>query len=221
MPATLEVGASGSKPDQQEGRRKLKRNSTDQGVSAKEDKKVKEAEGSQRKLLKLMIKQMLRLSQQVRGIEGVIFDTVILKANSAEVAGIQEQTKAYGDGVKAKGKKHELGPPHPWAWGGLVVALQKRGVAVGQKNQDTIAAHLQELGEMTTEEKCEAVRFCRITKMFDQQLRRLTISITDKNLRQAVLQALIQTGGERKLGQGPATNMERELQEFIEGMSEQ
>ena len=184
--------------------------------------KLKEVKGSQRKLMKVMIKQMLKLSQVMRDMEGTVFDTVIIKGNSAEAIGMQQQTKAYGDGVKAAGKAYQLGPPHIYAWGGLVAALVRKGPAIGQKNLDTLTVHLTSLEEANIEEKCEMVRFCRINKMYKEDLRRIAIAIQPSagQLRTVLLAALGQAGGERKMGKGPPTNMERELQNWIEGMDE-
>lgn len=205
---------------QEGGRRKLRRNTTDQGEADKEEKKVAAIKGGHRKLMKVMVKQLLKLAQSQRDLEGATFDTVVTKSSAAEVVSMQTQTKAYGDGVKEQGKNHNLGPPHIYAWMGLVEALVKRGVALGQLNFDTLKEHQAKMKDMSIEETCDLVRFCRCHRMFNQEQRRITLAISDASLRTVVLAALVQTGAERKLGRGPAGNMERELQMYIEGMEE-
>ena len=176
--------------------------------------------GGQRKLTKLMIKQVLRLTQQMRDVEGALYDTVMIKSSAAEALEISRQTKACGDGVRAAGRSHQLGPPHIWAWGGLVSALCRRGVEVGGRNLEVLKAHLEELGTMSVQEKCETVRFCKLTKVFDANLRRITMAIPKAGLRTAVLGGLEQAGAERKLGRAPAGAMERELQAWIDGLAD-
>ena len=79
-----------------------------------ENKKVKELKGNHKKLMLVMLKQLLKVSQQVRDIEGTVFDTLIIEAASGEAMDMQRQTKLYGDGVRAAGSNHDLGPPHVW-----------------------------------------------------------------------------------------------------------
>ena len=232
MPAMLvgkggATGAEGNKMETDEGkqeqaggRRKLQRNSTDQGKQEKEEKQLKPLKGGHRKLTKLMIKATLKLMQQVRDVEGALFDTLIVKASSGEVSEMTRQTKLYGDGVKEAGRNHTLGPPHIWAWGGLVTALSKRGEAIGAKNQEEIKSHLEQLEAAEVNDKCEWIRFCRCSRMYNPELRRITLAIGDLRLRQTILKALEQTGAEKKQGRGPASNMERELQQYIEAMTE-
>ena len=96
--------------------------------------------------------------------------------------------------------------------------MVKRGPEIGKHNHDTLKAHLEELSVMSILEKTEVVRFCRISKMFDPNLRRLTLSIPKPGLRAAMLSGLEQTGAERKMGRAPAGAMEREMQAYVDGL---
>ena len=171
----------------------------------------------------LVLKQLLRLCQSMRDIEGAYFDTVVIKESSGEVLEVTRQTKAYGEGVRSEsgGKGHSLAPPHIWAWGGLVNAMVKRGPEIGKHNHDTLKAHLEELNVMSLLEKTEVVRFCRVSKMFDPNLRRLTLSIPKPGLRAAMLSGLEQTRAERTMGRAPAGAMEREMQAYVDGLAEE
>ena len=68
------------------------------------------------------------------------------------------------------------------------------------------------------DEKADTCRACRMDKTYQTSLKRITISIPDKNIRSAILNSLEQLGGERKSGRAPKGNMERELQTFIDAM---
>ena len=150
-----------------------------------------------------MIKQLLKVSQQTRDMEGAMFDTVLVKNSTAEAMEMQSQTKAYGGGVRGHGANHTLGPPHIWAWGGFVQALTRICPGIGAKNLQILTEHNTGLGGATIEEKSDLVRFCRCARMFNPELRRITFFIRDEALRAAVVAALVQAGCERKLGRAP------------------
>ena len=181
---------------------------------------MKEIKGGHRKLMSVMVKQLLKLSQSQRDLEGAMFDTVLVKNSTAEAMEMQSQTKAYGDGVRGHGATHTLGPPHIWAWGGLMQALTRRGPSIGAVTLQTLTDHNTWLASATTEEKADLIRFCRCHRMFNPEMRRITFSLHDQALRTAVMSALVQAGCERKLGRAPAANMERELQSYVEALME-
>ena len=81
--------------------------------------------------------------------------------------------------------------------------------------------YMSELEAMDIEQRCEAVKFCRLDKMYNQELRRITFCCVDPGARQAVLKAFDEAGAERKQGKAPASYMERELQEWVEALIEQ
>jgi hypothetical protein len=91
-----------------------------------------------------------------------------------------------------------------------------KGPSIGQNNFDVLKAHLEDLDTMSTEEKCEVCRFCRVDRMWKQDLKRITMSILSPKVREAILDGLKQLGAERKSGRAPAGNMERQLQGFLE-----
>ena len=178
-----------------------------------------EIKGGHRQLMLLMLKQVLKLSQSNRDICAVVFDTFIVKSSLGLVESIQKQTKSYAQQVKKIGKKHQLGSPHVWAYGGLVSGLlEKHTGEIGAKNKGVLEGHKEGLEMLQPDEKHEVVQACRLDKTFQQDLRRITICIRTVEVRNAVINSIEQLGGERKSGRAPRGNMEREIQQWVDGM---
>lgn len=173
---------------------------------------------SQGKVMTTLVKQVLKLSQRERDISGTIFDTFLLPTDAVESTKMMEQTGAYGKAVADKGKSHDYGPPHIWAYGGLIAALLSRGPSVGAMNYQKLTEHMQRLETMTVDEKCDAIMYCRLDKTWVQEQRRITLAIRDPELRRVVLDSLVQSGATRKTGRAPRSGMERELEAWLENL---
>ena len=169
------------------------------------------------KLKVLMIKQILRSEQRGRDLEGALFDTCIGPAEDAMVEKMTSQNQLYAKATK-EAKGHGLGPPHVWTFGGLLGGLIEKGDAVGGQNLAVLKRYYGEYDGLSTEEKCDMVRFCRLTKVFNKTQKRITICIRERHsdLRVAMLAALTQTDWSRKHGRAPPSHMERELQAWLE-----
>jgi hypothetical protein len=180
------------------------------------DKKRKEVDfrAGQRKFMALLLKQVLRLSQQGRDISSIVIDTFIIKAEEEEVKAMKLQMVAYNQ-LEDENK----GPPHLYAFAGLMIALLKRGESLGAKNLKDLQALKDDYDLLELEQRGEAVRFCRVDKMWRQDMKRLSISVSEPRVAKVVAAALVQAGALRKQGRGPSTFMERELQEFMEALA--
>ena len=130
-----------------------------------------------------------------------------------------EQGQAYQREVKKAGRGHQLGPPHPWMWGGLVSALHAKGEAVGSRNAGVLKDHNDVLEGMTMVEKLELVRICRLDKTYQEGFKRVSITLYgNEALRLAIIGALEQSGATRKQGKAPASFMERGIQMWLEAL---
>ena len=151
MPMLLE--ALDSEDEGGEGGRAKKKGEHNQAPSRKEqgtadssgsskDRKLGEVKGGHRQLMLLMLKQVLKLSQGQRDLAAAVFDTFIVKSSLVPVVSMQQQTKAYSQQVKKMGKKHQLGSPHVWAYGGMVAGLLgKHSEGIGTKNKEALSGH--------------------------------------------------------------------------------
>ena len=52
-------------------------------------------------------------------------------------------------------------------------------------------------------------------------MRRLQLHVVNRELKEAIVRALIETGAERKIGKAPRTFMERELEDFVNAMTKE
>ena len=121
--------------------------------------------------------------------------------------------------MKKIGKKHQLGSPHVWAYGGLVSGLlEKHTGETGAKNKAALEGHKESLEMLELDEKQEVAQTCRLDKTFQQDTRRITICIRTAEVRNAVINSFEQLGGERKSGRAPRGNMEREIQQWVDDM---
>eukprot|EP00959_Pyramimonas_sp_CCMP1952_P337398 7065430-Pyramimonas_sp.AAC.2 len=176
----------------------------------------------QRRLITLMTKQLLRLSQQNREIMGCVFDTFLIPANSNIILRAQEQTSRYAEAVKVKGQADKLGPPHIWAMAGVLAALKEKGDTVGVKTAQDLMNSMNEMEAWTVDQKCELIMFCKIDKTYQKDTKRLTVCFRNIQFRQIILSALSQVPDtRRKHGKAPPTFMERELQAWVEGLLEE
>ena len=179
--------------------------------------------GEVKTLAVLQTRQLLKLSDAVCSLEGAVYDTFLGPADAPEVTQMAAQTACYSAETKAKGKGHGLGPPHLWSFGGLLLALSERGVAVGAQNAEILAVWKAKWQDMSLEERSEIARYCRLAKTYKQEgkaeLRRITVCLSQAHpLRAAVVGAMQQVGWERKLGRAPKSMQERQLQDWLEAL---
>ena len=182
--------------------------------------KTLDSDKEMKKLQILMMKCVLKSLQSGRDTDSVVFDTYLCEAGNDIVQAIRDQGLAYAKGVKNKG--HGLGPPHIWALGG---ALERMATKEKEDEQEASPpGHLQQAlatySALSTEGKCDLIRFFKLNKCFRQDQVRITLSFaanTDaQNLRCKVTSALVQGGCEAKFGRAPPTNQERELQAWLD-----
>mmetsp|Transcript_1508 Transcript_1508/g.4656 ORF Transcript_1508/g.4656 Transcript_1508/m.4656 type:complete len:229 (-) Transcript_1508:172-858(-) len=202
--------------------RKLSRNATDQEAYEQGKQKRPDFKGGNKQLVAVLLKQVLKLSQEGRDMASAVVDTLVGKAEAPECVSLLSQTAAYAAQAKAAGKAHQLGPPHVQAFGGLLRGLAKVGAAVGQRNLVALAAVEKEFEGMTWQQAAEEVRVCKLSKMYRSEYKRLTLVFGGSEVaarwRSATMGALEQTGWERKYGRAPPAHQERELQAWLEAL---
>lgn len=199
------------------GQRKLARVRTDP-ANPTDKKTAAGLQGDHKKLMTTMLKFTLQLGQSRRNVEGVLFDIILVRADSQEVIGMQDQTHTYGQKVKELGKGHGLGSPHVYAWMGLIAALNKRTGGITAEAAKALKEYADKLAQQTVTLLHDECRFCRVDKVYNPQLKRITLSVEATGMRRAVVTALTDVGGAVKQGRAPASYMERELQEWLEAV---
>lgn len=169
-----------------------------------------------KQLLKLLVKMNLKMAQEMRTVSSAVFEVYLLKAESIEIQRLNTEMVRYTEATKGK-PGHQLGPPHIWAYGALLAALESRGKEVGAKTASEVAELYKQYGEIDEDMKNDWIKVCRVEKVYAKDMRRLLLSYgTDMPGKRTVAQALVQTGAVRKTGRAPEGGMEVALQQWLE-----
>eukprot|EP00929_Paragymnodinium_shiwhaense_P057174 TRINITY_DN28613_c1_g2_i1.p2 TRINITY_DN28613_c1_g2~~TRINITY_DN28613_c1_g2_i1.p2 ORF type:complete len:252 (+),score=52.99 TRINITY_DN28613_c1_g2_i1:72-758(+) len=192
------------------------------------DVKVEKLPKDMQPLLRFLITASVMNLQDHRTVAGVLMDCIIVPTETAVAKALTETGRAYAEQCEAKGKGHDLGPPHLWAWAALVKALSTADV--GAENKRCLLEHLAKYEGWSQEEAALHIRLVRLTKCFKSSQRKLWLCInegtsasetagTSKSLRRLVLDSLKQIEGCKvTTGRAPAGHVERELSEFLTRM---
>ena len=172
-----------------------------------------------RVLMTLMLKQILRNTQDNRDLMGVLFETWLGPATSLVATMAKQQNVRYSSGAKSRG--HGLGPPHLYTFAGTLGALAVQAketacAAEAQGNLDTYSSKAML-------EKSEIIKFCRLTPLYEKTKIRVTMSFGVGQEAQACRNSLVKMltateGFEYKAGRAPAGFMERELGLWLQAL---
>ena len=92
-----------------------------------------------------------------------------------------------------------------------------RGAALGARSHDNLKAFLENYSAMSTTDKAEVVRVFRVDKTYQSTKKKITMHIEKSGVRVEFIAAMLQIEGvEHKVGRAPPTNLERELQDWVE-----
>ncbi|CAK0847697.1 unnamed protein product, partial [Prorocentrum cordatum] len=226
LPAWWMPGVLGAKEQQEGGfRREVRRRQPDADQAKKEQglKEVKALKHGEKTMLGLMSRQTLRSAQQLRELQAVIYDVRLLAETCSIVLATQEQTSNYADHVKGK-KDHDLGPPHIYSLGGALktyadVKPGTPGFSMPEPLHKELNTAFAEYDKWPMEQKCDLVLHCRVEKVFQRGMRKVTVAFRDPQFRIMMNKAFeCAEGAEKKVGKAPPTFLERDLQEWLEGM---
>ncbi|CAK0827916.1 unnamed protein product [Prorocentrum cordatum] len=184
---------------------------------AKTDLRLK---GGQKTLQVLMLKFLLQLGQSKRNVEGVAFDCLILDGASQEATRMSAQGARYNEAVTASGKGRNHGPPRLWVFGGLLAALRRRKGAVGAASAKKLMELKQVIETWDMTKRGDMIKFCKMDQRYDVNKRKLMLHLHPE-IRQCIIDAMVQTGTEWKQGRAPVSHMERELQDWLEACTKE
>lgn len=218
MVATLQASAEAAAASSQGDEPAKKSRKGEKSDKSGGEKRLGNITGENKQVLGLVVKATLQQQQKVAALEGALFDTHLGEDTASDpvVLSMGEQTSLYAKEVQAKGKGHGYGPPHLWAYGGLISSLCKLGGKIGHSTSDHLKKHLEEYETMEVKEKCEIVRYCRLSSTYKSSDRRITICLAPCHpVRPYLNRALEELNWERKFGKAPKAFLERELQEWL------
>ena len=163
-----------------------------------------------------MVKAYLQLAQRVRMLVAAVMITFRMKAGNAEVVKMVKALQDYASDAKAKGKDHDMGPPHLYLWLALIEALIERGDQVGQKNLATLKQYDEVLADISMDDLADQVPYVRLSKMYKKEFKRLEFHVTDGKVKKLVQDSLTSIGAVRLHGAAPPTGLEVLMQEVLE-----
>ena len=183
------------------------------GIMAKSDEVFTP---DQLKVLTIMLKLILNSALNIREISAVVFDVILIPANSLVAIAMSRQGKRYGIAVQERG--HGLDSPHLYIMGALLECLATENISYVE-----LKAMLDKYESMSTVLRNEWARMCRLVKLYDESQRKIVLSFgcgaEALEVRCKVLTYLDKIDGAvRKTGKAPAANLERQLGDFLKGI---
>ena len=173
-------------------------------------------------LMTLLMKAVLSSMQGNRMLSGVLLEVVVLKSEAKPVAHMLQQGRNYAAKTKEAGRGHGLGPPHVYIASGLLKGLMEEQSAIGKKNHDLIVKFSEQFEGEGIEGQCDMVKICRADQTYQGDMHKITLHFAaeQQEALRAILSALQQLDGQRKLGRAPKGPMERELEEWLRSWQE-
>ena len=173
----------------------------------------------QKRMLILMIKQILRSAQHNRDMSGILLEVMVIHESEDALKMAKLQTVAYNTALKDKTKTgEEMGPPHLLAFAGFLKGLLDKGeTTMGKQLFSSLTDFKQEFDNMDIYSRSRVVRLFKIDKMYQQDQRRVSMCIFG-DIAKDIVEVTQLCTATLKIGRAPATFMERELQEFLEAM---
>ena len=166
----------------------------------------------------LMCKFMLAQGLSNRMLISACIDVISLLSSSVWAISATAEGKGYSERTKGR-KGHDEGPPHPHIWNSLLMATAK-DPALEQGDRDLLNAYAQEWRGKGPLALCDEVRCCRTKKCFDTKYLNLFVKVRE-GTQSAVVWGIIKkrmvlTGSIMREGLAPQSNMEREIEKFLE-----
>lgn len=211
-----------------QGARAVRRKKGGEAYHAKVDPKLK-------KLLTVLIKQVLANTQQLAWMVAAVFSTYLMPIQSNVVKALKTSRKLYADKCKEMGKGHALGPPEGHLYMTLIMTLCTEDV--GGKSRALLTDHGQFLDKINAQTVLRKVKHIKLSKCYDSNQAKLTLFIeqgpwTDAeneedpteeqlkwtSIKDTIHRALLQVGAIHKEGKAPAGVMEDELAAWLAGL---
>ena len=186
-------------------------------------------------MISIMAKLLLQNSQGIREIAGCVWYTFILSASTDFAKATIAAGVKYAETVKGLAGEHTMGPPHVHKWLAAVMSLLKAPEIESKKE---LKAKLAQYYQMYIRDKsvlqvAASVLFFKVKPIFKgkgkkQQevkihfaIQKGAVEIEGFDMNQfendaIIIEALVAIGGIQKLGPGPAGQMERLVQSWIE-----
>jgi len=170
-------------------------------------------------LLRLMLKMILNSHQRLRDVEGALFDIFLVATDSAIMVAMRAAGRGYHESVteaKAAGTEHNLGPPFPHIWMAFLEVL--RGADIGAANKQAVGTIYESHNNGSMDLVLQQVRLFKQAPCYDSNFRKIVMCVPEHRV--VIGDLLKQLGEKAKVGRAPASGMERELSDWLQGFVE-
>jgi hypothetical protein len=192
------------------------------GGKSKEKNEKEKIEGKggwtrdQKKLMVLVMKQVLQTQQQSRELASIVLDPFLCPAESVICVEAEKQGKRYAKAVASPG--HGLQAPHLYIFGAILSAIAKMADA-SEEEKNCYAVYEQ----LTLIQRGEVIKVCKLAKVYKETHKKLVfawgVGQQTQLLRTLVVQKLSSLEGwQLKQGKAPAGHLEREISLWLTDM---
>ena len=189
---------------------------------------------NQAEAMELLMKISLSNSQQVRDSNSVVMTVHLLKSCPSLVKA-QEAGQTYSEQVKKAGKDHSLGPPHPHK----LVAFLETSIPNLPEGEEKVQSQAWLSAMVQEKEPSLTLGFCPFFKIkttfSKEQVEPRTYKIQSAFSKETTTvmgntpvcpfrlwqYIMVHLGAESKMGNAPATNLERQVQDRLTGLQQQ
>ena len=185
-----------------------------------------------KRLLAIMAKLCLKNAQRIGILNSILLQCYLIATALPFVEVVKMGTTRWQEKVNQVGKndtdaratRSALGQPHAHAYNSFIAWLRDNTT---EAVKNAITAYIALYDHYATPEKKlvaiqEEVKYFRILKSHQEKYRRLEVSFvassaSDQLWKQAIHPHLITMGAEELAGVAPKSNMEREIQKWLDG----
>jgi hypothetical protein len=170
----------------------------------------------QKKLMIILMKQVLQTQQQSRELCSILLDPFLCPAEAMICIEADKQGKRYAKAVASPG--HGLQAPHLYIFGAVLAAIAKLSCATEEEKNC-----FQIYEKLTLVQRGEVIKVCKLAKVYRETHKKLVfawgVGPQAQLLRTLVVQKLVSLEGwELKQGKAPAGHMEREISSWLSEM---
>ena len=190
------------------------------GGASSEQVSKKQAGGSEKFLMKgmqVVAKLSLKHAMEMRELQAAVLTTVVMNQDDPIVKAATEATQEYHKRQQAGGDTPQ-GPPHCYEWMGMLEMLVSEDIA--EESTQSIRQFCQEYA--SAEAMATVIHVCRVKKAFQKGKVKVCFAVhaSAEQVLKLLVDKLTDKGGEVKRGQAPKGGLERELQTFLDQLTD-
>ena len=169
--------------------------------------------------MQVVAKLSLKHAMEMRELQAAVLTTVVMNQDDPIVKAATEATQEYHKRQQAGGDTPQ-GPPHCYAWMGMLEMLVSEHTGIAEESTQSIRQFCQEYA--SAEAMATVIHVCRVKKAFQKGKVKVCFAVhaSAEQVLKLLVDKLTDKGGEVKRGQAPKGGLERELQTFLDQLTD-